>query len=471
MIICKKLVLSATIVGSITGSAVAGSNGPKPNVLFIAVDDLNDWINCYKDGYPGGYVHTPNMDRLAKEGLLFDRAYCALSLCNPSRTALLTGRLPSSTGIFSNTAWFRDYDQLKDIITLPQNFKNNGYITVNAGKIFHHSFGKMCDPVSWDMISPYPIATPRPENENPMGLHFIAQYHEHEFRYGPLTQPKEQCGDFLQAKYCAEFLAKKHDKPFFLAYGVDRPHMPLFAPQKYFDLYPLDKIVLPKVIKNDYDDIPPKGAYYKSRDVHAVITKAGAWKYYVQAYLACISFADDCIGHVLDALDKSPYRDNTIIVLWGDNGYHLGEKEHWDKFTLWEPAARIPLIIKAPGVTTPGSETKSIVSLMDLYPTLVSLAGLPKPDGVEGRDLTPILKQPETEWNQPALTTWFPNNYALRSAQYRYIRYEDGTEELYDMGKDPDEFTNLANNPEYAATIQEMKKWLPATTHKDVEAP
>ncbi|MGE4490304.1 MAG: sulfatase [Kiritimatiellales bacterium] len=462
----KPLFTAVTTLCLASGSVRAAPQ--RPNILFLAVDDLNDWIGCYTNGYPGT-VHTPNMDRLASEGLLFQKAYCSVALCNPSRTAILTGRYAFMSGVYGNNTCFRDYDGLKDLVTLPQLFKNNGYTTVNAGKIFHHNSGKMADPVSWDVVTDLPSGTPNPENENPLDIHFPAKYHEKAFRYGALSQPKEACGDYRQARFCADFLKEKHDKPFFLAYGSIRPHMPLFAPKEYFDLYPLDQIVLPDVPADDYDDIPEKAKYYKTFDVHEIITKADAWKYYVQAYLACVSLADDCLGQVLNALEASPYRDNTIVVFWGDNGFHLGEKQHWGKFTLWEPADRVPLIMKVPGITTPGTETDSVVSLMDLYPTLVSLAGLSLPAGVEGRNLTPVLRHPETEWSDPVITTWFPGNHTLRTPRYRYIRYEDGSEELYDMEKDPNEFTNLAGNPERAALIREMRTHLPETNHPDVE--
>ncbi len=275
-------------------------------------------------------------------------------------------------------------------------------------------------------------------------------------------------------------LKKKHDKPFFLAFGLHKPHMPWFVPQKYYDMFPLASIEVPKVLDSDLNDVPPIGQEFaekakdgsKTKTDHQQIVDADRWKEAVQAYLAAGAYADAMVGRVLDALDASPYKDNTIVVLWGDHGWHLGEKLHWRKNTLWEEAARAPLLYVVPGMTKPGSECVRTVDFMSIYPTLCELCGLPKPDKLDGVSIVPLLKNPNAAWDRPGITTRSYGNHAARSEQWRYIRYVDGTEELYNEQSDPMEWTNVAAKPEYASVKAELARWLPKNdaAHEKVDS-
>lgn len=424
----------------------------KYNVLFIAVDDLNDWITPLK-GYPG--VKTPNIDRLAKKGMSFTRAYCSAPVCNPSRASLLTGVRPSTSGVYHNNQPWRNV--LPDAVTLPQYFTANGYKVMGAGKIFHEPYE---DSASWPVhykvpFFPKPVKTPVIGKAN--------------FDWSPVNVIDEELGDYKTVQRGIDFLQEKKENPFFLAIGLIRPHLPWYVPQKYFDMYPLEKIVLPKTIANDLDDVPDMGkkiAHELFRAVgqandHKFILEKNQWKEAIQGYLASISFADAQVGRLLDALEKSEYGKNTIIIFFGDHGWHLGEKEHWRKFTLWEESARVPFIVVAPGLTKPGSVCERTVNLMDIYPTLVTLCNFPGKAGLEGNDISPLLKNPKISWNYPSLTTFGFNNHSVRSERWRYIRYNDGSEELYDHNADPQEWKNLANDPKYTSVKKDLLKWFP----------
>ncbi|MFN9085812.1 MAG: sulfatase, partial [Acidobacteriota bacterium] len=280
----------------------------------------------------------------------------------------------------------------------------------------------------------------------------------------PLTVREEAMGDFQVVDWVVQQMNTPRDQPLFLACGLYKPHLPWYVPQKYFDLFPLDSIVLPKINGDDLDDVPPIGRKYAKPDGdHKLITGAGQWKQAVQAYLACIAFADAQLGRLLDAYEKSPFRQNSVIVLWSDHGWHLGEKLHWRKFSLWEEATHNVLMVVAPGVTKPGSRCDRTVSLMDVYPTLVDLCGLPARQELEGVSLRPLLADPKAKWERPAVTTYFRNNHSVRSEEWRYIRYEDGKEELYDHKQDPLEWKNLAADPKLSAVKEKLARWLPAT--------
>jgi arylsulfatase A-like enzyme len=280
-----------------------------------------------------------------------------------------------------------------------------------------------------------------------------------------------------------DYLNETHDKPFFLAVGIKRPHLSWWVPQKYFDLYPLSGIQIPKVTNNDLVDVPPIGvgmahrlpigemnAVKRNMEDHKFIIENDKWKQAVQGYLACISFADAMLGRLLDALEKSAYKQNTIIVFFGDHGWHLGEKEHWRKFALWEEATRVPFIIVAPDIAKPNSLCERTVNLMDIYPTLISLCGLPPNDGLEAIDITPLLKNPKLPWDHPSITTFGQANHAVRTERWRYIQYSDKTEELYDHDADPYEWKNLASDPKYADTKKKLASWLPKTNAKPLIA-
>ncbi|MBF0198522.1 MAG: sulfatase [Planctomycetes bacterium] len=440
----------------------------KPNVLFISVDDLNDWA-----GYLGGHPNakTPNIDRLAQSGSAFTNTYCAAPACGPSRAALMTGVLPSNSGVYFNQDDWRVAPRLKGIKTIPESFRDNGYKTLGSGKIFH---GPHFDIERWDEYWPEDRQTPKDRNRPPKELkHKMGgQAAKGNFNWGPTKNSIEKMGDFQVTEYVCSALKKDHHKPFFLGCGIFRPHLPWFVPKEYFDRFPLNEIKLPKVLENDTDDLPPAafefiGDYGPSSDKgknddHPRLLKHGKWKHAVQAYLACIAFADDCVGRVLDTLKNSKYHDNTIVILWSDHGWNLGEKTHWRKFALWEDTARCNLILKMPGQSK-GQSIKAPVGLIDIFPTLLDLCGLPANKNNDGLSLKALMENPNTSWQRPALTTYGKNTHALRSKKWRYIHYEKGDEELYNHETDPSEWTNLASNPEYTSVLKKMRDMLPKT--------
>jgi arylsulfatase A-like enzyme len=436
-----------------------------PNVLFLAVDDLNDWVGCL-NGHP--QAKTPHIDRLAQKGILFEQAYCAAPLCSPSRTAIMTGLRPSTTGIYGNLAWFRDIPKYKDWETIPQYFRKHGYMAWGGGKLYHMPDGKFSDPTAWDRRYSTKMGTPFPplDKRYQHGMHdeFSNEILQRLIDWGPIEQSTQETNDWRTAHLAAEFLQQEHDKPFFLGCGIYHPHLPWYVPKEYFDLHPLDTIQLPVRKANDLDDVPALGRRMAGTDFN-IIREHGQWKNAVQARLASCSFADACVGHVLSALDRSKYRDNTIVVLWGDHGYHLGEKDHFAKSALWKETSRTPLIIYAPGVSKRQGRCKHPVSLVDLYPTLIELCGLPRRDDLDGRSLAPLVRVPETDWPYPALIThsphWYGANHAIHSQRYHYIRYRDGGEELYDNTADPSGWKNLADDPQYSEAKEKLKQWLP----------
>ena len=443
------------------------------NVILIAVDDLNDWVGAMR-GHPN--ARTPHMDRLIEGSTLFERAYPAAPLCNPSRTAIFTGLHPSTSGIYCNRGWFREKPGLENWITLPQYFAANGYATYGGGKLFHHPKGKMSDAVSWEINYHDSVGTPNPPEERRYqhGLQGAfdqaSWYFNKALDWGPIDEPIEDTADWQTADRAARFLAREHDQPFFIGVGIFRPHLTWYAPREFFDMHPLESIELPPHIENDLTDVPPIGRRLARNDF-PIIKASGKWKEAVRAYLACGSYADACIGHLLEALDRSPYRDNTIVVLWGDHGWNLGEKDHWAKYALWEDTNRTPLVIHVPGRDP--ARTRQAVSLLDIYPTLLELCGLPGNPLVDGRSLAPLLKDPDREGWPPSLTTHWKDNHAVCDDRYRYIRYRDGGEELYDHEIDPNEWVNRANDPAYAGVIRRLAATIPALNaeHWDPEPP
>ena len=437
------------------------SAAQRPNVLFIAIDDLNDWVGAM-GGHPQAI--TPNLDRLASRGVLFEKAYCTVPLCNASRAALMTGIEPFRSGVYANRPQFRESPLLKDAVTLPEYFRSHGYHTMRGGKIYHHK--QATDPRSWNEAFPsldihIPEINVAP-NHDEIGLR--------EWGYGPLDIPEEEMDDAQVASWAVEQLNKQHDKPFFLAAGFFHPHLPVYAPRKYFDMHPIENIVLPEILENDRDDLPEIAKTYNNLngyERHQLIVKEGLWDDYVQAYLASTSFVDAQVGRVLDALADSKHADNTIVVLWSDHGWHLGEKLHWSKFSLWEEATRVVLMVAGPGVKEGGRCAKP-VGLIDLYPTLVDYCGLPSKDGLDGLTLQPMLKNPNASRDRPAMTTHGRKNFSLRTEDWRYTRWRDGSEELYNHSEDPDEWHNLASNPEYNHIKQDMQKWLPDESAQDL---
>ena len=421
----------------------------RPNVLMIAVDDLNHWVGPLRRN---PVAKTPHIDRLARGGLTFTHAYCPAPVCNASRAALLSGRLPSSTGVYDNGINWET--RIPEGTTLSAQFLKADYDVRGIGKLFHGNTYKTSE---WtEYIKNLPV-------DDLNGA--LESGKNGKLPYAKLPPDETGLTDFKSAQYTIEQLRKKHTNPFFLACGFYRPHLPWNVPGRYFDLYPLETIPLPPYKKDDLDDIPPIGRDWALSigDHKAILEQGGekVWKQAMQAYLASISFLDVQLGKVLDAYERSPERDNTIVVLWGDHGWHLGEKNHWRKFALWEEATRTPLIWKAPGITKPGTRCEHPVDLMALYPTLCTLTGIPKPSFVEGADLRPLLKNPHASWTLPAVTTFRYKNHAVRAKKWRYIRYVDGNEELYDHTKDPYEWTNLAAKRELAGVKTELSRWLP----------
>lgn len=447
-IACASLLISMSFV-----AAIAYADQPQPpkqyNVLFLPVDDMNDWIGCL-GGHP--QCKTPNIDRLAARGVLFTNAHCAAPACNPSRAALMTGVRPWTSGVYVNPQPWRP--AMPEVVTLPQHFMANGYDAVGSGKVYHGSYP---DEASWDYYEkqqgdPSPtqkvLSNPRSRSGGIV--------------WGRLDVEDEEMNDYRMASFAIDYLNREHEKPFFLACGMYRPHMPWQVPNKYYDMYPLDEIIIPNVPEDDLDDIPAGGIKMaKPTGDHAKMLQTGNWKYAVQAYLASMTFADAQIGRILDALEESGHADDTIIVLWGDHGWHLGEKEHWRKFALWEEATQAPLLFVVPGVTEPNGRCDAPVDFMNIYPTLADLCGLPEAEHCEGVSMRALLENPNAEWNRPAITTHGRGNHAVRSKQYRYIRYADGGEELYDHDADPMEWTNLADDPKYADIKAEHARRLP----------
>ncbi len=446
----RNLPLALLLAAALAQPLHAGEPQPattRPNVLFIAIDDLNHWVQHLGRNQQ---VKTPHIDRLAQRGVTFTRNHCAAPLCNPSRAALMSGLRPSASGVYDNPTDWRAL--IPQNLPLTTTFRQHGYYVAGAGKIYHDSFRRDSE---WDAYLQKEGGEPQPRG-NDRGVEGI--------RFAPLDCADQDMRDYRIVSWTLDQLKKKHDKPFFLACGIHKPHMPWNVPRKYYDLYPLDQIVLPKVLETDLEDIPPEGVRIaRPQGDHAAILKSGRWKEAVQAYLAAISFADYLVGRLIDGLDQSPYKDNTIVVLWGDHGWHLGEKLHWRKFTLWEEATRAPLIWVVPGLTKPNGVCHRTIDFMSIYPTLTDLCGIPTPKHVEGPSIRSLLANPNAAWDRPALTTFRFNNHAVRTENWRYIRYHDGTEELYDEAKDPLEWTNLAGKPEYAALKKELAQWLPKT--------
>jgi len=467
------LVLSVVLF-CVMGSVVkgAGRKGRRPNVLFIAIDDLNDWNGMLK-GNP--QARTPHMDRLAAKGMLFTNAHCAAPACGPSRSAIMSGIRPSTSGNYVNKNSLTRNSILNKSVLLPEFFGRNGYYVCGSGKLFHGAhFNDEVQGRGFDAY--YPSKTQ--DLPSWKGLKFSSQLPmggwTRRVDWGP-CHPDVTVDDHPDGKTAnwakEQLLAGDLREPFFLGAGIFQPHLPNYAPQKYFDRFPLKDIKLPEgYLENDLDDVPAAHAKMAHNPWLNRIRKTGQWKPAIQAYLACTAMVDDLVGQMVEALEKSKYAENTIIVLWSDHGFHHGEKGRWGKYSLWERATRVNLVWVAPGVTKPGSTCNRPVNLLDIYPTLASLAGC-KPPGkqLEGNDLTVLMRDPKADWNKTTLTTFGYKNYGVRSERYRYIVYADGAEELYDHSKDKWEWRNLASDPKYASVKKMMRKEIP--THHQPMGP
>lgn len=445
----------------------------RPNVIMLVVDDMNDWISLLDPNSP---IKTPNLERLAEQGTLFTQAYCMSPACNPSRVATLTGLRPTTSGVYGNKSDWRR--ALPNRRTLMQQFQVAGYDVFGAGKIFHHQLeGAFHDDDSFDNFQPM-----RPQVYPDKKLNASPDYGSRNTDWGEFPVRKKDTIDFHTASYCVEFLSEnpaEQDKPFFLACGIYKPHSPFFAPAEFHDRY--QSIPLPLRKSDDWSDLPSgavtlmKGKKWFWQGMEKVQRRQkSAYHDFIRSYAACVSFADAQIGRVLDALAGNPQHENTVVVLWSDHGFHLGEKDHIEKFALWEKSNHIPFIIVAPGTTSPGTQCHQPIDMSALYPTLLELCSIPAIDDCDGTSITPLLRDVTSKWDHPALMTYLPGNHAVRSNRWRYIQYADGTEELYDLKSDPNEWTNLAPQTESEPILQSHRQWLPSTEAQaasDMKAP
>ena len=422
----------------------------KPNVLFISVDDLNDFPG-FMQGYPD--ANTPHMDRLARRGMVFTRAHCQFPLCGPSRASLMSGLYPATLGYDQH---MKDKDlaaraRERGTELLHAYLAQHGYKTLAAGKICHHH-------VPAGSVDASGGRGKFNGGTGNLRRHWPQKGTSTDWAMAP--EKDAQLPDHQTATWAVQQLKAKHDRPFLLMVGFLRPHVPWYVPKKWFELYDRDQLTLPPYKSDDLDDVPAMAHRISileqmPRTDWAIESKQ--WRRILHAYLACISFVDHQVGNVLTALDASPYRDNTIIVFWSDHGYHMGEKNTFQKQSLWERSSHVPLIISGPGIEA-GRRCDRIVSLLDLYPTLLDLTGLPANPKNEGRSLVPLLGDPQKPWPFPAMTGWKENSFAVQTERYRYIRYGDGSEELYDHREDVKEWINRADEPELAGIKKKLSK-------------
>lgn len=437
----------------------------KPNVLFIILDDMCNWV-----GYLGGneQVISPNLDKLAARSINFCNAYNAAPLSNPSRAALLSGIQPYVSGVYANKHSIDAYPIVNNSLFMPQHFRNNGYKTLAAGKIFHTKPTTDVLNNMWDDMSSMDGGYGPFITNNILPSNLYNTWRNFEAKTGPDTD----FPDVNNSQKVIDFLGQSHDKPFFAAMGFYRPHNPYTAPKRYFDMYNLDSIKRPNFPANDLNDIPQYAIqnFLDLRQYTKLLSETG--NYYeqmIRAYMACVTFADDRIGMIMDALEKSAYAENTWIVLVGDNGFHMGEKEHWTKFTLWRKANHVPFLIVPPKNQTqyPIGERTMPVSLIDIYPTLIDVCGLPAIDNeqLNGNNIKPLLQQTDAEWNNPCVSTYLPGNYTVHLDKWNFIRYNNNTYELYNIEEDEGEYTNLALLPEYQYMVDSLKKFIPTSSY------
>lgn len=441
---------------------VAAQPGSAPNVLMISIDDLNDWT-----GFLGGHpqARTPHMDALAKRGRNFTNAHCAIPVCSPSRISVMSGVAATTHGSYELGPKYQDLPALKNVPTIQRYFKAYGYLTIEGGKVLHHGFGGRLSRAIDRSLGRK--RSPRPKKRMNCPKSWSGAWD-----WGAYPEDDAQMFDLQLAEKAAQTLQEDFENPFFMSVGFFRPHVPLFVPPKWFKLYEEAKLVLPKSPKSDLDDLPVNFLGindYAVAPTHAEVVRSGKQRSFTQAYLASISFVDHCVGIVLEALKSSSHAENTIVVLWSDHGFHLGEKQHWAKRTLWEESTRVPLLFAGPGIK-PGEACAEPASLLDLYPTLVALCDLPKNGHLEGLSLEPQLKDPSAPRVRPAITSSYFGNHAIRSRHWRLIAYQDGAKELYDHRNDPDEFRNLAGDPAHRATLEELVKWLPKNAAREFKA-
>ena len=461
----------------------------QPNVLFIAVDDLNDWVGCL-GGHPRAL--TPNIDKLAERGMLFTNAHCAAPACTPSRASLFTGQMPQNTGVWSN-----DGPKLPrvrpDAFLLPHSFSKSGYRTFGTGKLGptkscfqkYYAVDQRWSPLTSDTVKYTPQELPSKATSNPRhtvtlrGERYVLPLNRmtsdrtpddpkgESFDWGPFDVPDSDFGDTQITDWAIEKIGSAQTAPVFLAVGYYRPHQPLWAPKRFFERFMKTPAELPSIRSDDLSDLGETAKQWALKPVtsgtHATVVKFRQWQAAVEAYLACVSYVDHEIGRLIAALDQSPLADNTLIVLWSDHGWHLGEKEHWGKWTGWERSSRVPLIVvparsRQKGMAPKGSRCDQPVNLIDIYPTLIELCGVENPPHqMDGQSLVPLLQKPLRNLGRTSVTMFGPGNASLRTDRWRFIHYSDGSEELYDLRDDPNEWTNLAGQGSQRANLNSLQ--------------
>lgn len=443
----------------LTLSSKAEAADGQPNVLFLVADDLNTWLLGDDERYAGKVV-APNIRKFGESGVVFRRAYTASPVCCPSRTAMLSGVSPWKSGLYHNGLDSSPSKPLQQATSLPKLFRDAGYFTAAFGKIAH----------GWDIREGLDVRVPHRRDPAPPGAP-LTPVGRGEQDWGPIHLPESGMNDTQNVDQAIEHLQQQHKRPFFIACGLFNPHMPWYVPQEYFDMFPLEEVTTPELLEDDLNDVPRLGQELtrgKSKFVDQVLSH-GLHKEAVQAYLATTAYVDAQLGRVLHALAESEHRDNTIVVLLSDHGFHLGEKHHWQKATLWEEATHCLLMFRVPDTTKPGGNCERFVSLQDVYPTLAELCQLTPPAYVDGRSLVPLLRNPNAEWISTAITALGDRHVSIRTERFRYIRYEEAQEEFYDCTQDPREWTNVIGDPEYSDVIEELRSRVPKTS--DMVAP
>jgi arylsulfatase A-like enzyme len=467
----------------ISGSANAqAQETEKPNVLFIAIDDLNDWAGAF-GGNP--QTITPNIDRLAEESVVFQNANCPGPVSGPSRSALLSGFMPHTSGIYSNSQNMLHSEIIQNHATLPEYFSKNGYLTISKGKIFHkHKTKQGVDHGQWAFDiwererGGGGVQKDKYFDRNKGIINGVKQDNPKftggggsGFRFGPTEGPKEVTKDYRTAEWFAEKLNQHYSRPFFMAVGISKPHLPFIVPEEYFDMYDLDTIKIPEHREDDLEDIVDKQGrqvFHPKEDYKWVKQDEELFKHTVRAYMAASSYADVCAGVILDALKKSNYADNTIVVLFGDHGWHLGEKLRFRKATLWKEATQLPLMIHRPGMDQQ-QYCHRTVNLIDLYPTLVDLCNLPDKPELDGESIVPLLDDPSGKWH-PTVTDRSEGSHSVISEDWHYVIHGNGAEELYHLEEDPYEWNNLirSDSEEAQEAAEYLRTFLPENSKEYV---
>jgi choline-sulfatase len=461
---CVFLIAGIVVICSFTllANTSRAASPEKPNVLFIAIDDLNDWV-----GFLDGHLEavTPHMDALARKGCKFTNAHCDVPVCSPSRVSVMSGVTATKHGSYELGPKYEQLPALNNVPTMQRYFKDNGYYTLAGGKILHHGFsGRLAGDIDRSLGR---NRSPKPSQP----LNRPASW-SRAWDWGKYPENDTEMADHQLAKNAAKALHEDFEKPFFMSVGFFRPHVPLYVPPKWFDLYDANAFMLPKNPKSDLDDLPENFLginHYAAAPTHAEVVKHKKQRSLTHAYLASVSFVDHCVGIVIEALKSSPHADNTLIVLWSDHGFHLGEKQHWAKRTLWEESTQVPLLFTGPGIDA-GTSCNEPASLIDIYPTLVELCKLPKNSHLDGVSLVPQLRDSSTPRDHPAITSSYAGNHSIRNRDWRLIVYDDGAEELYDHQNDPDEFHNLAGQSKYKVIRDELARWLPQESVPEFKA-